>query len=114
MSTGLLYELEITGMSFLTGVGLMMVYDLLRLLRLVIVHKPFWIGVEDFCFWIYAAVMTFGLLYELNEGTLRGYAIDLYHNYYSYSFIIVFNIDCSVNLCFQNPKQKHQNIRRQF
>lgn len=75
MSAGLLYELTITGMSFVTGVGLMVVYDFLRFLRFIIPHKPFWTGVEDFCFWIYAAVMTFGLLYELNEGILRGYAI---------------------------------------
>jgi len=75
MNNGLLYELTITGMSFVTGVGLMVVYDFLRFLRLVIPHRPFWTGVEDFCFWIYAGVMTFGLLYEMNEGTLRGYAV---------------------------------------
>ena len=75
MSAGLLYELTITGMSFVTGVGLMVVYDLLRFLRIVIPHRPFWTGVEDLGFWIYAGIMTFGLLYEMNEGTLRGYAI---------------------------------------
>jgi len=62
-------------MSFVTGIGLMIVYDFLRFFRLVIPHKPLWTGVEDFGFWIYAGVMTFGLLYEMNEGTLRGYAI---------------------------------------
>ena len=75
MNDGLLYELTITGMSFVTGVGLMVVYDLLRFLRLVIPHKPLWTGAEDFCFWIYAGVMTFGLLYEMNEGVIRGYAV---------------------------------------
>lgn len=75
MSEGLLYELTLTGMSFCTGVGLMIVYDLLRVIRLFIPHHPIWTGVEDLIFWIYAAMMTFFLLYELNEGILRGYAI---------------------------------------
>lgn len=75
MSAGLLYELTLTGMSFCTGIGLMIVYDLLRIIRLFIPHHPFWTGLEDLIFWIYAALMTFLLLYELNEGILRGYAV---------------------------------------
>lgn len=75
MSGELLFELKLTGMSFLTGVGMMLVYDLLRSLRLFIPHHPFWTGLEDFVFWVYTAFMTFSLLYELNDGILRGYSI---------------------------------------
>lgn len=52
-----------------------MVYDLLRAVRLFIPHHFLLTGLEDLAFWLYAAVMTFSLLLELNEGVLRGYAI---------------------------------------
>ena len=75
MSGNLLFELKLTGMSFVTGIGMMLVYDLIRSFRIFIPHRPFWAGLEDFVFWIYAAFMTFSLLYELNDGVLRGYSI---------------------------------------
>lgn len=75
MSDILGYEARLAVMSLWTGAGLMVVYDLLRILRLVIPHHTFWVGVEDTGYWIYSAFMTFGLLYEQNNGRLRGYVI---------------------------------------
>ena len=68
-------EARLMGLSFELGVILMVSYDVLRLFRLLIPHKVFWTGIEDFIFWIYAAVMTFGLLFEENSGELRAYSI---------------------------------------
>lgn len=75
MSEAIRYELRLAASSFLTGSGLMMVYDLLRIFRMVCPHNDWITGAEDFGYWIYCAVMTFGLLYEQNDGALRGYAI---------------------------------------
>ena len=78
MSETIWYELKLAVSSFLTGAGLMMVYDLLRVFRMFCPHNYFFIGAEDFGYWIYCAVMTFGLLYEQNDavaGTLLGMAL---------------------------------------
>jgi spore cortex biosynthesis protein YabQ len=62
-------------LSLATGGWLMMVYDILRLLRLAVRHHSFWVGAEDFLYWMYAGVVTFMLLYEQNDGTFRLYVI---------------------------------------
>ena len=58
-----------------TGAGLLMVYDGIRLFRMICPHRRFWVNLEDFFYWIYCGAMTFGMLYRLNDGGLRGYAI---------------------------------------
>ena len=75
MSGNIRYEVQLAVMSLWTGAGLMMVYDCLRILRIIVPHNAFWTGVEDLGYWIYSAFMTFGLLYEQNDGRLRFYAI---------------------------------------
>lgn len=69
------YEAWLLVLSFLTGIGLMIVYDLLRMLRLMIKHKSFFVGMEDVIYWIYAGLMTFTLLYRENNGIIRAYVI---------------------------------------
>jgi len=68
-------EAGLAVLSFLLGLILMAGYDLLRLFRLMVPHGNLWTGLEDFCFWIYCAVMTFYLLFMENSGVLRGYVI---------------------------------------
>ncbi len=75
MSENIRYEVHLAVFSVGTGAWLMIVYDFLRILRILIPHNFFWIGVEDFCYWIYCALVTFLLLYEENDGNLRSYAI---------------------------------------
>ncbi len=75
MSENIRYEVQLAVMSLWTGVGLMMVYDAIRFLRIVVPHNAFWVGAEDVAYWIYSAFMTFGLLYEQSDGKLRGYVI---------------------------------------
>lgn len=75
MSVSIQYEVRLLILSFLTGTGLMMSYDVFRVFRLFCPHHPIWIGVEDMVYWIYASLVTFTLLYKLNDGGLRGYAI---------------------------------------
>lgn len=53
----------------------MIIYDSLRLLRLLIRHNSFFVGMEDFFYWIYAGGAVFMLLYEQNNGSFRFYAV---------------------------------------
>ena len=75
MSDYIYLEAELAVHSFLLGIVLMVSYDLLRLFRLLIPHKPLFIDLEDFIYWVYCAVMTFLLLFYENSGVLRGYVI---------------------------------------
>ncbi|WP_394523770.1 spore cortex biosynthesis protein YabQ [Lacrimispora sp. JR3] len=75
MSVHIIYEVKLLLYSFLTGAGLMMTYDLLRTFRILIPHSYLCIGIEDMVFWVYAALTVFSLLYEQNDGGLRGYVI---------------------------------------
>ena len=54
MSERIRYELLLTGLSLVMGGWLMIVYDSLRLLRLLIHHNSLFMGMEDFFYWIYA------------------------------------------------------------
>ncbi len=75
MSEYIQMEAELAIYSFLLGLVLMISYDFLRLFRLIIPHGKWWLGVEDFAYWIYCAIMTFRLLFYQNSGILRGYVI---------------------------------------
>lgn len=75
MSQNIQYELQLLILSLLTGAGLMMTYDMLRIFRFLIPHHYILIGMEDMLYWIYAGLITFSLLYEQNDGSLRGYAV---------------------------------------
>ena len=75
MSSRIQYEAWLMVLSLVTGGWLMLAYDTLRVFRLVIRHGPFWTGVEDFLYWLYAGLVTFILLYEQNDGVFRAYVI---------------------------------------
>ena len=75
MSMQIRFEAWLLLLSLLVGCWLMLVYDLLRVLRLMIKHSSFVMGIEDFFYWIYAGTATFMLLYELNDGGVRMYAV---------------------------------------
>lgn len=62
-------------MSIATGVGLMALYDVLRVFRLLVRHGWLWMGIEDFIYWVFSGFATFYLLYRENDGALRLYVI---------------------------------------
>lgn len=59
--------------SILCGMGLVFVYDVLRILRRLLPHGNLWIGIEDICYWIFCTVSVFLLLYQGNDGRVRGF-----------------------------------------
>ncbi|MGN0373577.1 MAG: spore cortex biosynthesis protein YabQ [Enterocloster sp.] len=75
MSARIEYEAWLLVLSLATGAWLMLAYDTLRVFRLMIRHGNFAVGLEDFCYWIYAGLVTFVLLYEQNDGVFRIYVI---------------------------------------
>ena len=75
MSGVIRYEAWLLMLSLATRRWLMLVYDTLRVFRLMIRHSAFAVGLEDFFYWIGAGVVTFNLLYQQNDGGLRAYVI---------------------------------------
>ncbi len=60
---------------FVTGIAITMIYDLLRILRNLIRHPYIAVAFEDIVFWIIVSVILFLLLYYLNNGTVRWFAV---------------------------------------
>ena len=75
MTAFIAYQLKLLYMSLALGAFLMFSYDILRILRALVRHGSLAVGIEDIIYWLYAGVMTFGLLYGQNDGKLRAYAI---------------------------------------
>lgn len=75
MSPNIQVEARLLVLSLMTGAGLMALYDVLRVFRLLVHHGWLWIGVEDFLYWIFSGFATFYLLYRENDGALRLYVI---------------------------------------
>lgn len=75
MSADLIKESIFWLYCFLTGIGITVVYDFLRMIRRVVRHRYFVVAVEDIAYWIFVSVVLFLLLYHMNNGTLRWFAV---------------------------------------
>ncbi|MBQ4059379.1 MAG: spore cortex biosynthesis protein YabQ [Lachnospiraceae bacterium] len=56
------------------GALLAMIYDAVRILRLLFRHKDWLVDIEDLIYWIFTAGLVFRTLFRYNQGVLRGYA----------------------------------------
>ena len=63
------------GVSILIGGALFLLYDIFRIFRRVVPHGNFWIGVEDFFYWLCCTAVVFVMLYRENDGLVRGFSI---------------------------------------
>lgn len=75
VSDGIHQELVFLLISFALGEGLVMLYDVFRIFRKVVPHGVIWISVEDVLYWIVAALLIFGMIFQENDGLIRGFAI---------------------------------------
>ena len=75
MSRVIAGELQTAVTAFLSGALITIVYDVLRIFRRVLSHNNFWIGAEDFVFWMWTSLWTFSVLYRENDGNLRLYTM---------------------------------------
>ncbi|EET60553.1 hypothetical protein BRYFOR_07371 [Marvinbryantia formatexigens DSM 14469] len=60
--------------SILTGVFLVWAYDLFRIFRKVVPHHIVAVSIEDLFYWLAVSFIIFGMIFEKNNGALRGYA----------------------------------------
>ena len=75
VSESIFQELDFFAVSLVLGVFLVLVYDCLRIFRRIVRHGNFWISAEDLCYWIMAAFVIFAMLYQKNDGLIRGFSI---------------------------------------
>ncbi len=75
VSEDIFQELDFLAVSFLLGMLLVLVYDCLRIFRRLVRHGTGLIAIEDLCYWIMAAFVIFAMLYQKNEGLIRGFSI---------------------------------------
>ena len=64
VSDGIHQELVFLLISFALGEGLVMLYDVFRIFRKVVPHGVIWISVEDVLYWIVAALLIFGMIFQ--------------------------------------------------
>lgn len=94
VSDGIHQELVFLLISFALGEGLVMLYDVFRIFRKVVPHGVIWISVEDVLYWIVAAMLIFGMIFQENDGLIRGFAIGgillgmLFFNHFVSPFLI--------------------------
>lgn len=75
MSRLVMWEAGYLGACFLLGILLMLLYDILRIGRIVVPHHYAVTGVEDLLYWLTVAVSAFLMLYKGNDGNIRWYAV---------------------------------------
>ena len=75
MGSGIIDELSFLLHSFLLGIGMIIFYDIFRILRRLIPHKSVFISIEDMLYWIVCAVLIFLMLYKENDGIIRWFSI---------------------------------------
>lgn len=74
-AAGVLKELQFFGLALLRGVLILVLYDLLRIFRRVFPHGIVLVSAEDLGYWAVTALLVFQLIYQQNDGAVRGYAL---------------------------------------
>ncbi|NLK73944.1 MAG: hypothetical protein GX288_01465 [Clostridiales bacterium] len=75
MSKDITVELQFFMTSILWGALILLAYDILRIFRRVIKHNYFTIAIEDLLFWVIASVFIFAMMYNENNGIIRGFSV---------------------------------------
>lgn len=94
VSEGIREELIFLLISIALGEGLVMLYDILRILRRVVRHGMVWISVEDIGYWIVSSLLVFGMIFQTNDGLVRGFSIGgilagmLFYNHFVSPFLV--------------------------
>lgn len=75
MSQVITWELRFLLKALLLGLCLRGAYDIFKIRRGLMKRHPALMASEDIIYWIFCSLFLFGLLYEENNGILRGFAI---------------------------------------
>lgn len=55
------------------GMMIAVCYDALRILRRIIKHKDIIVNIEDYIFWVIVGIAVFSMIFQNNDGVVRGY-----------------------------------------
>ena len=72
---GIANELSIFVSACLSGNLLCLIYYVLRVVRRLVKHSLVWVSVEDFLFWIGAAIYLFIEMFRTCAGSIRWYFV---------------------------------------
>ncbi|WOO34776.1 spore cortex biosynthesis protein YabQ [Anaerocolumna sp. AGMB13020] len=75
MNREILTELEFFGTCLLWGVYLLVFYDVFRIIRRVFPRGAILVGIEDLLYWTVSSILIFRMMYQQNNGIIRGFAI---------------------------------------
>ena len=75
MSDSIVKEVEFLAYSFLSGVLILILYDILRIFRRVIIHSTGAIGFEDFLYWMLVTFLIFTMMFRENNGAIRWFSV---------------------------------------
>lgn len=75
MSPDIVFEMDFLFHSFLMGILITILYDILRIARRVIPHNLLAVSVEDFFYWTFCSFFIFAMLIRENNGILRWFSV---------------------------------------
>lgn len=68
-------EMMLFGSAVLLGAALMLLYDVIRICRRILPRGIILVSIEDVIYWIVFGVAVFILLYQENDGAVRGFIV---------------------------------------
>ena len=75
MNHAITLELQFFLISILWGAILLLAYDVLRIIRRLIKHGTIILAIEDLIFWVIASIFIFAMIYDQNNGIIRGFSV---------------------------------------
>jgi len=75
ISEAVRYQSTLFGMAVIWGIGIVWLYDILRILRRIIKHTKVFVYLEDIIFWTAEAFIIYHLMYTNDNGAIRLYTM---------------------------------------
>ena len=75
MSEAINLETKFFLISVLYGIVLLLIYDALRIFRILVKHYRWIMAIEDIIYWVGSSIFIFHMMYTRNNGIIRGFAI---------------------------------------
>lgn len=75
MNEEIIMQLRFFAISILWGAIVILTYDALRIFRRIKKHGNIMIAAQDILFWIAASIFIFVMIYQVNDGIIRGFCI---------------------------------------
>ncbi len=75
MNEEIIMQLRFFAISILWGAIVILTYDALRIFRRLKKHGNIMIAAQDILFWMAASIFIFVMIYQVNDGIIRGFCI---------------------------------------